>query len=371
MAAGHPAARMELCIDSMLCPFLKTNGGSSIMFETSKKAASNAKRLIAVAAVPALSFLALSLTPHPSDTDAKTLYVVSSEPYINTDALFGDIFLTDGSAGLISRKDGRELALTEGMAVTVIHQDEPLSAVSGRETVAELLERLEIQPSPLEMISVAFLDGEVEIRIDSELVFYEHTSTVTEPETIYQYNDEKPDWEETVLQEGCDGEHREVYEVIYQDGEETARQLIDQVDTPSVPTIIEKGTRANFANNGDSVAAINTNADGSGTITLDNGEVLTFKEARTMRGTAYTTGGNIGTRTATGTTVRVGVVAVDRNVMPLGTKVYVVSNDGAYVYGFGVAEDTGVRGNIIDLYMDTYSECIQFGVRDCTVYVLD
>ena len=42
-----------------------------------------------------------------------------------------------------------------------------------------------------------------------------------------------------------------------------------------------------------------------------------------------------------------------------------------YTYGFAIAEDTGVRGNIIDLYMNSYNECIQFGVRDCTVYVLD
>ena len=341
------------------------------MFERSKKAVSRAKRLIAVAAVPALSFLALSLTPHPSDNDAKALYVVSGEPYAGVDALAGEVFLTDSTGGLVSREDGRDLSLTAGSAVTVIHQDEPISTVSGRETVAELLERLDVQPSPLEMVSVAFLEGAVEIRIDSEFVFYEHTSTVTEHETVYQYNDKKPEWEETILQEGSNGEYREVYEVIYQDGEETARQLIDLVDTQPVPTIIEKGTKENFANNGDSVAAINTTTDGSGTITLENGEVLTFHETRTMKGTAYTTGGKVGTRTASGTTVRVGVVAVDRNVMPLGTKVYVVSNDGEYVYGFGVAEDTGVRGNIIDLYMDTYNECIQFGVRDCTVYVLD
>ena len=211
------------------------------MFERSKKAASRAKRLIAVAAVPALSFLALSLTPHPSDTDANAMYVVSGEPYSSAETLAGDVFLTDSTGGLVSRKDGRGLALTAGTAVTVIHQDEPLSAVAGQETVAALLERLEVQPSPLEMVSVAFLEGAVEIRIDSEFVFYEHTSTVTEHETVYQYNDEKPEWEETVLQEGSDGEYREVYEVIYQDGEETARQLIDLVDTQPVPTIIEKG----------------------------------------------------------------------------------------------------------------------------------
>ena len=143
------------------------------------------------------------------------------------------------------------------------------------------------------------------------------------------------------------------------------------VDVEPLPTIIERGTIENFANNGDPVSSIVTAEDGSGVITLENGEVLTFSEARTMKGTAYTAGNGVGTRTASGTTARVGVVAVDRSVMALGTKVYVVSNDGQYVYGFAVAEDTGVRGNTIDLYMDTNKECVQFGVRNCTVYILD
>ena len=341
------------------------------MFERSKKAASNLKRLIAVAAVPALSVLAISLSPHPSNADAHALYVVSDESYLRVDEVAGDVFLTDGSASLVSRQGGSELALASGRTVTVTHQDLTFSTVSRQETVTELLARLDVRPSPLEMVSVAILDNGIEIIVNSEFVFYEHITNTTEHETVYQYNDKLPDWQENVLQEGRDGERREVYEVIYQDGEETARQLIDVVDTPAEPTIIEKGTRANFANNGDEVSAINTNADGSGTITLDNGQTLTFSSSRTMKGTAYTTGGSVGTRTASGTQVRVGVVAVDRSVMPLGTKVYVVSNDGSYVYGFAVAEDTGVRGNIIDLYMDTYNECIQFGVRDCTVYILD
>ena len=341
------------------------------MFERSKKAASNLKRLIAVAAVPALSVLAISLSPHPSNADAHALYVVSDESYLRVDEVAGDVFLTDGSASLVSRQGGSELALASGRTVTVTHQDLTFSTVSRQETVTELLARLDVRPSPLEMVSVAILDNGIEIIVNSEFVFYEHITNTTEHETVYQYNDKLPDWQENVLQEGRAGERREVYEVIYQDGEETARQLIDVVDTPAEPTIIEKGTRANFANNGDEVSAINTNADGSGTITLDNGQTLTFSSSRTMKGTAYTTGGKVGTRTASGTQVRVGVVAVDRSVMPLGTKVYVVSNDGSYVYGFAVAEDTGVRGNIIDLYMDTYNECIQFGVRECTVYILD
>ena len=77
------------------------------------------------------------------------------------------------------------------------------------------------------------------------------------------------------------------------------------VDTEPVSTVIEKGTMENFANNDDAVSAINVNEDGSGVITLENGETVTFSSTRTMRGTAYTTGGSVGTRTASGTTVRV------------------------------------------------------------------
>ena len=46
-------------------------------------------------------------------------------------------------------------------------------------------------------------------------------------------------------------------------------------------------------------------------------------------------------------------MAVDKNVIPLGTRMFIVTNDGI-VYGMAVAEDTGVRGNVIDLYYGTY-----------------
>ena len=89
-----------------------------------------------------------------------------------------------------------------------------------------------------------------------------------------------------------------------------------------------------------------------------------------MTATAYTAGyGGADHCTATGTTVRVGTVAVDKRVIPLGTKMYIVTNDGI-VYGTAVAEDTGVRGDKVDLYFETYQQCINFGRRGCTVYIL-
>ena len=84
----------------------------------------------------------------------------------------------------------------------------------------------------------------------------------------------------------------------------------------------------------------------------------------TVEATAYTWTGN---RTATGTWPKVGTIAVDPKVIPLGTKVYVSG------YGFAVAEDTGgaIKNNIIDLYMDTNEACINWGRRNVTLYILE
>ena len=82
-----------------------------------------------------------------------------------------------------------------------------------------------------------------------------------------------------------------------------------------------------------------------------------------MKATAYTHTGN---QTATGTWPKVGTIAVDPRVIPLGTRVYVVG------YGYAVAEDTGgaIKGNIIDLFMETENQCINWGRRNVTVYIL-
>ena len=197
------------------------------MFERSKKAAHDSRRLIAVAAVPALFILVLSLLCRFAPIGAGAMYVVSNDGPVHVDDLEGDVFLTDGFAGLVSRTSGNELDLASGLNVTVSYQDRQYTAVSQEETLNQLLERLAIEPSPLEMISVSFPDGGVDVCISGEFVFYEHISAVSEHEIVYQYNDNRPDWYEAVIQEGCDGEYTEVYEIIYQDGQRTARQLID------------------------------------------------------------------------------------------------------------------------------------------------
>ena len=107
----------------------------------------------------------------------------------------------------------------------------------------------------------------------------------------------------------------------------------------------------------------------SNTITTEDGEVLTYTSTMSVEATAYTGGGT----TATGTAARYGAIAVDPTVIPYGTKMYIVSDDGKWIYGVATAEDCGgaLKGHIIDLYFDDYSTCIQFGRRNCTIYILD
>jgi 3D (Asp-Asp-Asp) domain-containing protein len=88
--------------------------------------------------------------------------------------------------------------------------------------------------------------------------------------------------------------------------------------------------------------------------------------------TAYTTERQRNKTTATGTTARVGAIAVDPKVIPYGTRLYIAAPDNSWVYGYATAEDCGggIKKNKVDLFFDTYDECISFGVQKAVVYVL-
>ena len=174
------------------------------------------------------------------------------------------------------------------------------------------------------------------------------------------------------MKAGSNGIRTAVYEDTYSGGQLVSRQLVDEEDSTMIPEkiLVGTGTTAAPLSDEDRIVSVSKNADGSGVLTFRSGSTLRFTAARSMTATAYTAGyGGADYYTATGTSVRVGTVAVDKRVIPLGPKLYIVTNDGI-VYGTAVAEDTGVKGDKIDLYFDTYQQCINFGRRGCTVYIL-
>ena len=261
---------------------------------------------------------------------------------------------------LSSGQSGYDMALTAGQEVTVTHDGSTVTAKARSETVAELLERLHITPSPLEMVAVDLDEDSAELTIASELTYYDQVEEPATYETVRVANPSLPKGTEKVVQEGADGVRTSIYEVVWSGG----------LESTAVNEVVEYGTAVASTRAG--VASVSKNTDGSGILTLTDGTTLNFSGVKSMTATAYTAGhGGADYTTATGTLVKVGTVAVDKNVIPLGTKMYIVAADGSVVYGTAVAADTGVRGNIVDLYYDTYQQCINFGRRTCNVYILE
>ena len=266
--------------------------------------------------------------------------LLNSSPELRADALYliadGDtVSVLDGTTDIPQERvivtgaqsGDAEVTLPAGEKVTVTHGDDiEYATTRNGERVSELLRRLQISVSPLEMVLVDVTEEEVEITVASDFTYYE-TAT---------------------------------------------RQAVEEKNDTSVAEITYTGTLVDKAQSGDTVKSVVTESDGSGYLLMKSGDSVHFSGSMKVTCTAYTAGyGGVGTRTATGTTVHVGTVAVDKKVIPLGTEMFIVGSSG-YTYGNAVAEDTGVRGAAIALYMNSYQECKQFGrQKNSTVYFLD
>ncbi|MBC8014278.1 MAG: hypothetical protein H7X79_00855 [Sporomusaceae bacterium] len=100
-----------------------------------------------------------------------------------------------------------------------------------------------------------------------------------------------------------------------------------------------------------------------------------YKEVLNIKATAYAPGphdnGKWGNLTHIGTQVRPGIIAVDPNVIPLGSRVYIEYPDGHGEYA--IAEDTGgaIKGNRVDIAKWSVNEAYDFGIQNVKVYVVD
>ena len=144
------------------------------------------------------------------------------------------------------------------------------------------------------------------------------------------------------IQEGNDGQGVFTYTTRYVNGEKqgTERELKEWITEPH-----------------DHVLRLGTSVTGN------TGE---YRVARTFTAntTAYTAGA--GARGALGMPVHYGSCAVDPGFVSLRSELWVEG------YGYAYAMDTGgaVRGNVVDLYMGSDSQCRSWGRRNKTAYVL-
>ena len=266
-----------------------------------------------------------------------------------------------------------EITICRSQRVTVDYHGEEMEVTTFGETAGELLSRLNLEVGEHDVLSHApeteTADGMI-LRVDSVITAREVYTMTVPHNTIYCNDATVPEGIQEVLTAGADGELMCTADVIYVNAQEAERVVLSETVTKApVTEVIAVGTAKNPSADGEDMPVI---ADGY--ITLPTGEVLTYSDTATIRATAYThTDAGCDMTTYTGTTVHVGTVAVDPRYIPYGTRMFIVSNDGAYVYGIAVAEDCGgdIKGDRMDLYFPTFDECIQFGRRVCTVYFLN
>ncbi len=126
----------------------------------------------------------------------------------------------------------------------------------------------------------------------------------------------------------------------------------------------------------DKVVAFGTkgssSSGGAGTFKDIYGNTVAYSRVVTGSGTAYTA--PAGALTATGVPAYHGGVAVNPNIIPYGSKLYITSTDGSFVYGYATAVDTGgalMDGSaVVDCFYYSYGECVNFGRRNVNVYVI-
>lgn len=268
-----------------------------------------------------------------------------------------------------SDADTASITIRRAQNLTVRYRGENLTVSSTGETVAALLSRLNLDITENDTLSCdpesLTQDGMV-ISVD-QIITREESYAVSVPMDVLRCDaPDLPQGREEILAQGRDGELLRTAEVTYVNGKEVNRRILDEkVTIPAVRQILAVGIGA--AGGGEAPLI------GDGIITLPTGEKLTYTHTAQVEATAYThTDAGCTMTTFTGTTVHVGTVAVDPRYIPYGTRMFIVSNDGSYVYGVAEAEDCGgdIKGDRMDLYMPTFAECMEFGRRNCTVYFL-
>lgn len=232
-------------------------------------------------------------------------------------------------------------------------------------TVKELLSDLKIKVDDDDIV-IPELDTELKsegkisiIKVDVKVIEKEVEAPF---KTIKKKNKELTHKQSKILIQGVNGKNKVKCKEYYA-GDKLIKEEVIHVETLVKPIdqVFEEGTKDVFTN--------------------DRGD-FTARKAIKMVATAYeagprSTGKRPGDKgygiTASGARAKRGTVAVDPRVIPLGTKLYIKSlTPGVPDYGFAIAQDTGgaIKGNKIDLFMDTVWECLQFGRRPVMVYIL-
>lgn len=312
-------------------------------------------------------------------TDGNTVTVETEGDSVDSalDEAGIDLNATDHVASDESSIDGTvQVSVTHKQYATLV-VDGAITSIQLEEgdTVADILDRLNVVLGNDDIVTPA-LDTEVvggdSISVSRVEIAYYDTMDAGSFERYRQPDPDSYRGVEYLKQAGVPATTTYHHQVTVVDGGEPEDVITGTTTTEMKPQITCYGTRVSTPGlSGLSVSHdyITNIDDERKTITTKSGATYGFYAEKHFTCTAYT--GGKGARTSTGRAAQVGVVAVDPSVIPYGTRMYIVSDSGSIVYGYAVAGDCGVHGQVIDLFMNSTSSCYAFGRRGMKVYFLN
>lgn len=265
-------------------------------------------------------------------------------------------------------KDGKEGHITIRRAfdvtVTADGQTRTITTLGGK--VADILTKAgvtlgatdSVDPAPEKSVSA---DTKITV---TRVRYLERTATTEIPfETEYVDDPNHAIGYEEVVTEGETGIRTTKFKDTYVNNKRSASEQGTSIVTKQpVNEVIKRGTALATPYNQN-----NTPED----LKLVNGLPESYTRVVSGKSTAYSA--RAGARTASGRYAIVGTVAVNPNVIPYGSELYIVSRDGL-VYGYAIAADTGLgmmEGTVaVDLFMGSYADSCRWGAHYVDIYVL-
>ena len=324
--------------------------------------------ILLVSSTTALFFFTSIIRVTDGDYDIVMLSTFSEQDKILE---LADVSLEATDKVLYTSFDGnyRNIHISHGFTVPITVDGTEVSAQITQGTVSDCLANAGVvlgehdytEPSlhtqvkegdSIRVYRVEYVDNQYEETIPYETTYRETSLTFRFPKRQY------------TLQEGQNGKNLVTYRERYVDGE-LDLALVSKVETVKKP--VNKVVLKYKA------SAPVSPLSGPAGATVSNGVPTGY--TRVISNTSATGYYSARGRGSSGLGLFYGSVAVNPNIIPYGTKMYIASPDGKFVYGWAIATDTGtacMEGIIgVDLFYETYLESSLNWKNVVNIYIYD
>ncbi len=246
--------------------------------------------------------------------------------------------------------DGSVITVLRGKPVTIVRDGVETAQKSTAATVGDALDGFGISYRKKKVYPevTAEIKPDMRIYVLSSGERLKFTEEKIPPPVEYRDDGTMDEGAEKLEKEGTPGKMKVISKVVRTGFLKTATEKLDEeVLEKPVPKIVRRGTASTV---------------------LTPAGYKRYSRKMNVEATAYTIAEGSGTGlTSIGIVPYEGIVAVDPDVIPYYTKMYIPG------YGIAMAGDCGgaIEGNIIDLYMEDINRAIHWGRRYITIYILE